>query len=302
MKSLPLSLLLSALALLLTSCEKPDRVNPYDEKATLNPNDWAPRNFRIEEKITITEKRLSWTYEDENIEGFKLDRKKDDEPWQKEYQVFNKEIRSWNEIVINPFPEQMYQYRLYAFAGNNNSGYAETMAVFTLKIGGIFGGGILFYVDSIGGGLVCAQTDQGDGIVWGCNETVIGGTELEIGTGPTNTAAIVAGCSESDIAARICNDLVLNGYDDWFLPSKDELNLMYQNLHLAGIGTFAWDYYWSSSEHDSTSAWIHDFWSGPQYRATKNFDSFHFRAVRAFKPFNSLTRHTSKSKIINRKS
>jgi len=48
-------------------------------------------------------------------------------------------------------------------------------------------------------------------------------------------------------AVRICDDLVINGYDDWFLPSRDELNYMYGNLHLKELGNFRNDWYWTSS-------------------------------------------------------
>jgi hypothetical protein len=65
------------------------------------------------------------------------------------------------------------------------------------------------------------------GVTWGCDTTLIGGTSSGIGTGQANTTTIVNGCSQTGIAARICDDLVLNGYIDWFLPSMDELNQVY---------------------------------------------------------------------------
>ena len=54
------------------------------------------------------------------------------------------------------------------------------------------------------------------------------------------------------------------GYDAWFLPSKDELNLMYNNLRKKMLGGFADAGYWSSSENSSSSysAWSHGFLSG----------------------------------------
>jgi hypothetical protein len=60
------------------------------------------------------------------------------------------------------------------------------------------------------------------------------------------------GCSEAGIAARLCGDLVLGGFSDWYLPSKDELNQLYINR--VAIGGFASNGYWSSTEFDSYDA------------------------------------------------
>ena len=101
------------------SCER-ERINPWDDKTNLDPSAWAPQNLQIED-VTITEKKLTWTYDDENIEGFKLDRKKGDEAWHVAYQVFPTETRSWNDAEIVPDPSLSYSYRLYAYAGSNSS-------------------------------------------------------------------------------------------------------------------------------------------------------------------------------------
>ena len=69
---------------------------------------------------------------------------------------------------------------------------------------------------------------------------------------------------------------------DWRLPDKEELNLMYENLHLKGLGNFAFDYYWSSSEKLSYNAWFQDFNDGDQYGTIKN-DGARVRAVRTYK-------------------
>ncbi|ADK81079.1 InlB B-repeat-containing protein [Sediminispirochaeta smaragdinae] len=77
--------------------------------------------------------------------------------------------------------------------------------------------------------------------------------ETVIGTGQTNTAAIVTALDaqgETDYAAKHCDDLVVGGYDDWFLPSTDELRAMANDLYMdLGLGGFSTDsVYWSSSQ------------------------------------------------------
>jgi hypothetical protein len=89
----------------------------------------------------------------------------------------------------------------------------------------------------------------------------------------------------SDItAAELADALVLGGQSDWFLPSKDELNQMYINLHSAStpLGGFSTDYYWSSSEFDDDFAWYQGFSNGYQTFNTKYSTTAYVRPVRAF--------------------
>jgi hypothetical protein len=88
----------------------------------------------------------------------------------------------------------------------------------------------------------------------------------------------------SDVtAAELADALVLGGQSDWFLPSKDELDQMYINLHSAStpLGGFSADYYWSSSEIGGNVAWLQDFLDGTQPNSNKG-DSHYVRPVRAF--------------------
>ena len=166
-------------------------------------------------------------------------------------------------------------------APNNNNNSA-------LAIGDTHQGGIIFWLDGNGGGLIAAPTDS-DSAVWGCWGTAISGSDgTAIGTGNQNTIDIEAGCTTSGIAADICANLSLNGYIDWFLPSKDELNEMYLNigqgnaLGLGNIGGFADEYYWSSTEDNNNAVWGQWFKNGPELKYQKNFNDLIVRAVRAF--------------------
>jgi hypothetical protein len=101
--------------------------------------------------------------------------------------------------------------------------------------------------------------------------TAIGGTGTAVGDGKRNTELIVAKLNSLHIttraAAMVCASLEVNGFDDWFLPSKDELNLMYTELKLRGSGSFATEFgalYWSSSEYYSPG-------SGNALGCTQNF-------------------------------
>ena len=173
------------------------------------------------------------------------------------------------------------------------NGAATIQANFIPSIGTFYEGGIVFYHDGTGGGLIVAESDQGISNVWGGYGTDINGDNstvapelTAVGTGAANTAIIVStfGATEpygglSNYAAKICDDLELNGYTDWFLPSKDELNLMYEQK--GAIGSFIDANYHSSSEVVSNAAWIQFFFDGTQQTGGKQYEH-RVRAVRAF--------------------
>jgi hypothetical protein len=110
---------------------------------------------------------------------------------------------------------------------------------------------------------------------------------IAIGTGQTNTTAIIGQSGHMESAAQLCEDLsITNGsttYNDWFLPSEDELNLMYTNLYNEGVGGFANDSYWSSSEVSATVARFQYFWPDTTPgNYSKSNSAVRIRAVRAF--------------------
>jgi hypothetical protein len=185
----------------------------------------------------------------------------------------------------------------YNGAANTDDGSCTYLA-----IGDTYQGGIVFYLDGNGGGLIAAPTDQSTGAEWGCRGNYLGADGTAIGTGAQNTINIETGCTTSGTAADICANLTFGGYSDWFLPSKDELNLMWLNLadsdgdgintgpsdpnNLGGFSNN--DEYWSSTEFDSEGddgkyiAWIQSFSNGNQSVSSKSYTEPGVRAVRAF--------------------
>ncbi len=130
--------------------------------------------------------------------------------------------------------------------------------------------------------LEAAPSDQSTGAPWGCyGVSIFGASGTAVGAGEQNTLDIEAGCATPGTAADICANLSLGGYSDWFLPSRDELNLMYTNLKVHEVGGFADYVYWSSSEFSAGNAWYQRFSSGFQSGGGK-YSTFRVRAIRAF--------------------
>ena len=139
----------------------------------------------------------------------------------------------------------------------------------TFQVGDFAQGGIVFYVDETGKhGLVAALEDLGF-FEWGCNEESVNGADGQaIGTGYQNTLAIVNyGCITENggvTAAQAALHAEINGYTDWYLPSIDELKLVFHNIAhgaVTNITNLNDGSYMSSTELSATMADGMNFWT-----------------------------------------
>jgi hypothetical protein len=175
-----------------------------------------------------------------------------------------------------------------------------TISAKTYNIGDWAFGGIVVWVDATGQhGFVCAKSDQdgGAGVRWNAGTNT---WTMAMGDGPlagkSNTSIIIASQSYGDAmtyAARLCNELQqtqnYKSYGDWYLPSEEELFLMYQNRTAinntaalyAGSTPLATTLYWSSKEYNNTLARYVNFSNGNVGSASKG-QFYRVRAVRSF--------------------
>jgi hypothetical protein len=111
-----------------------------------------------------------------------------------------------------------------------------------------------------------------------------------IGRGAVNTRRAVKVYGKGSYAARYAASLVVNGKDDWFLPSHDELTLLYTMLHTADapMDPLKRSFYWSSSEYDLNNSWTVNFKDGQMFDRLKDtvptdsIKAVRVRAIRAF--------------------
>lgn len=160
------------------------------------------------------------------------------------------------------------------------------------SIGIHFGGGVVFWTNNDEShGLIAAPADTpGKGLPWNPGaEKVTGASASEVFKGDSNTEVIVSAQGvSSSYAARYCHDLSITDkgvtYNDWYLPCRHELNLMFRNRDAIGGFNTNNGIYWSSTESTGfpgTMAWEQEFKYGTQLEDDKDLPN-QVRCIRKF--------------------
>jgi hypothetical protein len=193
-------------------------------------------------------------------------------------------------------------YALHAKTAESIVGGGSGGGGFTHYIGEEFGGGVVFHLwkdaQGVEHGLIVDKTDLSTSQVWSnIDQTLIGPSAQSIWDGLSNSNAIVGQAGHTTSAAALCLNSTNGGQSDWYLPSIDELERLYQNrlevnsslriisgateLKVLDVNGNA-ALYWSSTEINNGYVWGCHFSMGIiDYGYTKN-DTNYVRAVRAF--------------------
>lgn len=182
----------------------------------------------------------------------------------------------------------------------NSAGLSNGFTYQTTATGQSAYGGIIGCLNGGLNNLIAAAADNSIGIEWGGFGITTNATSTTDGS--TNTATIVSSLGNNGgtpYAAQLCNDYEIDSqgntpcepgntcYNDWFLPAGNnttasgQLNCLYTNR--VSIGGFSASNYWSSTEQNSTSAYLQDFNNGASLSSNKGL-SVRVRCVRAFTP------------------
>ena len=150
------------------------------------------------------------------------------------------------------------------------------------SVGDSYGGGIVAYVDMSGlHGFVVY--DNGASVStdhWATNNNITGATGSALGDGANNTISILGNTTSNPAIA--CSTGNFNGYNDWVMPSTDELGEVIQ-AHIDGYLTnLTGSFYWTSTEQTSNNAYMRENMTNTIYSADKTSSTFDTVAIRYF--------------------
>jgi hypothetical protein len=215
-------------------------------------------------------------------------------------------LGSFTTTLSGLISNSQYYARVFMVVGGTT--YYSDQITFTTQAAPIYqigdigpGGGFIFYLDGTNShGLEIAPISTQFQSQWGCYTTSVTGTSSTVGSGQSNSTLILnyhnsinfytnpTQCqtvviSTGDVAAKNCDNLVFNGFSDWYLPSIGELQLVYTNLFQAGLGDIPSTTFSSSTQSASNygKSMVMAFSTGTTWGMGKE-DLTKHRAIRNF--------------------
>ena len=186
-------------------------------------------------------------------------------------------------------------YALHAKTAESLVGGGSGGGGFTHYIGEEFGGGVVFHLwkdaQGVEHGLIVDKTDLSTNQAWSnIDATFIGASAQSSWDGLSNSNAIVGQAGHTSSASALCLNSTNGAQSDWYLPSVQELNMLWNNYYtvarslsqISGATQLQPAYYWSSTECGNGGAWTFHFDTGPAPNATNKYLTNYVRAVRAF--------------------
>jgi hypothetical protein len=194
----------------------------------------------------------------------------------------------------------------FTISGDSISAAASNSGCFSHYIGEVFGGGIIFHLwkdaQGVEHGLIIDKTYLSTGYVWSnmstWNAPGIGAAAESRWNGLGNSNAIVAQVGHTTSAAALCLNSTNGGQNDWYLPSIEELSLIYNKYYIIsralsqipGASQLQDSKHWSSSElsfplspiSNQVQVAYSDFAQGDVYNYEYKNQLFYVRAIRAF--------------------
>lgn len=202
--------------------------------------------------------------------------------------INNNGTQNYEYVDSDVVDMETYHYRVSTFFGNEERftdnvrvvAYYQPTEIGEMFQGGQYIGNVVVGDDTYG---IIAALSAGQApskLRWKTSNTATAGTGSLV-DGWANTLAMITAGELAHPAARYCRNYAGGGFDDWYLPARNELNLMWTNRSLLSLGMTS-DYYWSSSQSSNSQAHIQSFSNGTQLANGKN-TAYYVRPVRRIK-------------------
>ena len=198
-------------------------------------------------------------------------------------------LGDFSKTITQLLPNTTYHFRAFGYDVANQVFYGADKSFLTAGRIGSSGGNVFYDKGEVSDGWRYMELAPADiqynnsyNIAWGCSGTAINQTLLTVGSGLNNTNRIVSLCATINNASRLCSDYSLNGLSDWFLPSVDELEIMYKSsINVYTLASSASQEIWSSSEYSPTSGYTYNAYYGYKTTESKGL-GYRVRPVRRF--------------------